>query len=92
MADNDEQRIARGQRAKAMLQDDVFREAVATVRAQFRKTWEASYPDQEEDRERMYYGLQGLALVEKSLQNFVDDATIAVNEAEKRQQREKQKR
>ena len=75
-----EQDIARGRRAEQLLNDEMLKEAFATIKADYRKAWEESSPRDTDGRERLWQAFQIIGKVETHLKNVMNNGKIAHHE------------
>lgn len=73
--------LAKGDRAKAILEDEVFQEAVERAQQRIKDEWGRS-PTQQE-REALWQRLQAIKAVPEALQILQDDAIMQRNRQEK---------
>ena len=72
-----EQKIARGEQAKRLLDDPLFQEAFGTLETHYAEAWRASDPTEANRREQMYLSLKCLAEVKLELELAVTGGKLA---------------
>lgn len=80
MTDKLELAAARGQRAKALLEDELLAGAFEGLRADYLKFWEATTARDTDARERLWQAMQILGKVRTHLENIVANGTMAEHE------------
>lgn len=80
MTDNLEQDVARANRAKALLADDLLSGAFESLRADYLKFWEATGARDTDARERIWQAVQTLGKVRSHLETAVGNGTVAEHE------------
>lgn len=69
--------LQRGQRARQILEDPVFQEAVAHAKGRMHRAWEDSPSTAAEAREDAYRQVKALDLVLQSLRTFANEGTVS---------------
>lgn len=69
-----EQRLARGDRARQLIESDVFKDAIAAMDAHFKDQMFRTKPEESDRREHLYYEAKGLAAAVHRLHSWVADA------------------
>lgn len=77
-----EQDAARGKRAREILDDPVFKEAIKGVRDSLHEKWEQSPMRDAEGRETIRSVLEGVKLLEKCLAVYADSGRISAETLE----------
>jgi hypothetical protein len=72
----------RGQRAKAILEDEIVTEALDAIEAELRADWEGSRPDDTAAREVAYRMLRAAKAFRERLRKVIDDGSVAQAEIE----------
>lgn len=83
-------RLARGERASALLRDEILKDAFTYLDEQFLQAWRQTSVDDTDARERLYYMSQALASVKGYIEGVVTDGKLAqatLDELQKRQQK-----
>lgn len=70
--------IARGNRARALLADEVLQDAFAQLGANFLSAWRATEPEAVEDRERLWVAVGVLEGVQAILRGYADSGLVEV--------------
>jgi hypothetical protein len=71
-------RIAnRAARAKALIEDDLLKEAFDKLQEEYRQVWENSPPSDSDAREKIYLALRMLPIVRRNIETLIMDGTIA---------------
>jgi len=84
--------VRRGQRAKAILDDEVFQEAIRGIHADCMADFESSKPEEHIKREQAHQDLMATKRVLSKLQKFMFDGRVAAQDIEREEQKkEKQK-
>jgi hypothetical protein len=84
------ERLARGERAKALLRDEILTDAFTYLDEQFLQAWRQTPVNDTDARERLYYMSQALASVKGYIEGVVSDGKLAqatLDELSKRQQK-----
>ena len=87
MADNTQQAVSRGARASALLNDDIFNNAVKQVRDGMMETW-ATCKDSEA-RDRIWIAVNLLEQIKSALINTVGNGKVAQAEIDAMAARDK---
>ena len=74
----------RGARARRLLEDDLYRDSFAKLRAALQASWEHSRPDDKEARERAYLELRLLSALERDLETIMQTGEMAGRQIEAR--------
>lgn len=77
MSDKLQTAVNRGQRAAALLNDDLLKEAFAKLEAEYTAAWKASPPRDTEGRERVWQALQLVGKVRDHLGRVAADGRLA---------------
>lgn len=72
--------IDKGNRARQLLEDPVFKEALENAELRFTHSWKHSTPEDTQGRENMYFALQALGTVAQELRIISDNGTVAARE------------
>jgi hypothetical protein len=72
----------RGQRAKAILEDEIVSEALDAIEVELRTDWEGSRPDDTAGREVSYRMLRAAKAFRERLRKVIDDGSVAQAEIE----------
>jgi signal transduction protein with GAF and PtsI domain len=72
----------RGQRAKAILEDEIVTEALDAIEAGLRAGWEGSRAEDTADREDAYRMLRAAKAFRERLRKVIDDGAVAQAEIE----------
>ncbi|HEY2110216.1 MAG TPA: hypothetical protein VGH25_00665 [Dongiaceae bacterium] len=72
----------RGQRAQAILEDEIVSEALDAIEAELRADWEGSRPDDTAGREVAYRMLRAAKAFRERLRKVIDDGAVAQAEIE----------
>ena len=84
------ERLARGERAKALLRDEILTDSFTYLDEQFLQAWRQTPVNDTDARERLYYMSQALASVKGYIEGVVSDGKLAqatLDELSKRQQK-----
>ncbi len=81
-----EDKIKRANSAQRLLQDEVYREAWASLDAALIQHWAQTSPSDITNRERYFHQLQGLRAVKSKLETWVSEGKAAVTEIERTKQ------
>lgn len=84
MTDPLEEARRRGERARAILEDEVFTGAFATLEADWQRGWRQSGVADAEAREHLYRMLTALDAVRSEIQRVMADGMLAAEEVEAR--------
>ena len=87
-----EEKIRRAHSAERLLQDEVYREAWASLDAALIQHWAQTSPSDITNRERYFHQLQGLRAVKTKLEAWVTEGKAAVAEIERTKERAAGKR
>lgn len=82
-----EERVARAERVRNILNDELVREAFDGVRAEYAQAWEMTKENQERERERIWLLMKTLEKVRGHLVAIVEDGKLAQNEITQFQKR-----
>ena len=82
-----DEKINRANSALRLLQDEVYREAWASLDAALIAAWSQTTPGDLTNRERYFHQLQGLRAVKTKLETWVTEGKAAVAEIERTKQR-----
>lgn len=74
---NDNQKIERGNRAKQILNDDVYQESFEQQEKDIIKLWKESVNEDAEFRERLWYQYQGLIGAQEHLKRILGEGKSA---------------
>jgi hypothetical protein len=74
---NSRRASARGQRARAILEDELVAEAFAVLERRAQETWAHSLPADSEGRERAYRELRALQALRAELEAWIRDGKVA---------------
>ena len=88
------ERQARGERAAALLRDEILQNAFTYLDEQFLQAWRQTPVNETDARERLYYMCQALASVKDYIENVVQDGKLAsatLDELQFRAKHEKRK-
>jgi len=88
------ERVARGERAAALLRDEILQDAFTYLDEQFMQAWRQTSVNDTEARERLYYLSQALSSLQDYIQGVVTDGKLAqatLEELQYRQKHEKRK-
>jgi hypothetical protein len=81
-------RMARGERAAALLRDEILTDAFTYLDEQFLQAWRQTPVSDTDARERLYYMSQALSSVKAYIESVVTDGKLAqatLDELQKRQ-------
>lgn len=78
-----EQQVERGQRAQALLDNELLKESIAELRAKYFAEWAATSIEDIAGRERLYVAHQLLEQVMGHLRIIVADGKLAASHVEK---------
>jgi hypothetical protein len=84
--------ISRGARAKALIEDDLLRECLATMELTYIEKWRTTSVGQTEARERLWQAVNIVGLIRDHLRYVLDNGKIAQAELNKMVAEEKAKR
>ncbi len=87
--DKRQDQINRGQRARFLLENETFKEAIAEVDAEYVRQWRAEKKDGNR-RESLWYGMNAVADVKTKLSKWISDGNVARQQVEEIEQRRKQ--
>lgn len=77
--------IARGNRAKLLLEDDLLIEAFEAVKAQYMDLWQATSLNDTATREKLFLAVQNVGFVRQHLVKVMDNGKIAKSDLEQRE-------
>jgi len=69
--------MSRGEKAEALLRNELLEEAFAKLEDDFIQAWKASAVEDTQNRERLYMLCQNLSAVKAYLENVVTDGKLA---------------
>lgn len=75
--------VDRGARARRILEDDLWKDAVEKVATSIRRAWENSRPDDTEARERAYLELRLLNALVGDLKKVLETGELAGRQIER---------
>lgn len=81
-----DQKVKRGNDAQRLLNDELFKEAWATLDAHLMQSWAGTTALDSQVREALYHELRGLRAVRAQLERWMQDGTIAAREIERTKQ------
>ena len=87
-----EEKVRRANKAAQLLNDEVYREAWASLDANLMANWAATNQADTQRRETLYFELVGLRAVKLRLERWVADGKAAADEIERTKQRAAGKR
>lgn len=73
-----EQEAARGDRARRILEDELYQESFATVRAHLMRKWEDSKPEQAAEREALFMQMKLLDKLKATLTYCLETGKVAI--------------
>lgn len=85
----EDQKIRRANEAQALLTNEVYREAWASLDAALIAEWSRTSPLDAQNRERYFHQLTGLRAVKEKLERWVAEGKAVVAEIERTKQRGK---
>lgn len=77
MTDQLEQDIARGNRAKQLLSDELLIGAFTTLKTEYMKRWEECDSRDQDKRERLWWAVRVINEVRNNLQSVVNAGTVS---------------
>lgn len=75
--DRTEHEIARGERARQLLEETLIVEAFALIEREYQQAWQDSPARDVEAREKLYLSLKNLAKVKAHLTHVMESGTLA---------------
>lgn len=69
--------ISRGARAKALAEDDILKEAFATLEASYLAAWRNSHVNATTDREKLFLAVNIIGKVKENLQAVIANGKVA---------------
>jgi hypothetical protein len=82
-----DQKVKRGHDAQRLLNDELFKEAWATLDAALITEWAATNPLDAVNRERYFHQLTGLRAVKSKLERYMQEGDAAFREIERTRER-----
>jgi hypothetical protein len=71
-------------RARAIAEDEAFQEAMLLLRNRYTTAWAATKPSQKEEREQIWWALQGVIQMEAAMRSLAEAPKVTAFNARRR--------